>query len=226
MSASLAAEPSPVLHRTPTDEDWEQALHELSHTELPRPNASMDGGSATEGCRCAPCSTCWQRLNAAPKSLKRQVLVLYYASLDPAVGVLPKAIVWIALTYALSPLDLIPDFIPFLGTSKPMLPSHSGPKPKGLAKARTADRVPVTPRLQREIVAFQPPAPLPPQVFSTTSSCCLRCFGLPLCSSQSQFWTQHASVPRPSPCTSSATWRPPPYFCLCGSPALRRRPPS
>jgi uncharacterized membrane protein YkvA (DUF1232 family) len=98
----------PPFRRTLTDEDWEHALQELSGQ-----SPSLGKGSATEGGR-----SCWQRLTDAAKSLKRQVLVLYYASLDPSVGCLPKAMVWIALGYALSPLDLIPDFIPVLGTTK------------------------------------------------------------------------------------------------------------
>jgi hypothetical protein len=150
----------PPLRRTPTDEDWEEALRDLSHTELPGEVATVDGGSPTAvgpvkaarvdggslsySGRCAPCSTCWQQLNAAAKSLKRQVLVLYYASLDPAVGVLPKAIVWIALAYALSPLDLIPDFIPLLGTTKLVPSSHVARKQNAPPAPGKADRVRAT----------------------------------------------------------------------------------
>lgn len=60
-------------------------------------------------------SSCCARLKAAAKALKREVLALYYASLDPSVGCLPKVIVGFAIAYALSPIDLIPDFIPVLG---------------------------------------------------------------------------------------------------------------
>lgn len=54
-------------------------------------------------------------MNLKVKQLKRSVLVLYYSLQDPAVGCLPKVIVAVVLAYALSPLDLIPDFIPVLG---------------------------------------------------------------------------------------------------------------
>ncbi|KAK9823146.1 hypothetical protein WJX72_000606 [[Myrmecia] bisecta] len=49
------------------------------------------------------------------KALKRSVLALYYATQDPDVGWLPKFLAMFALAYALSPMDLIPDFIPVLG---------------------------------------------------------------------------------------------------------------
>jgi len=47
--------------------------------------------------------------------LKRDVLALYLAARDPRVPWLPKALAVMIAAYALSPIDLIPDFIPFLG---------------------------------------------------------------------------------------------------------------
>lgn len=47
--------------------------------------------------------------------LKKELLALWYASKDPRVPLLPKLIMLVALGYALSPIDLIPDFIPVLG---------------------------------------------------------------------------------------------------------------
>ena len=41
--------------------------------------------------------------------------MLYYATRDPELGCFPKVVAAAALAYALSPLDLIPDFIPVLG---------------------------------------------------------------------------------------------------------------
>ncbi|PSC67632.1 hypothetical protein C2E20_8713 [Micractinium conductrix] len=53
--------------------------------------------------------------NAAVKRLKRQVLALHYANQDPRTGWLPRFFILLALAYVLSPVDLIPDFIPVLG---------------------------------------------------------------------------------------------------------------
>lgn len=56
-----------------------------------------------------------QRLRARAHELKRDLTALYYASLDARVGWWPKFLLGLALAYALSPIDLIPDFIPVLG---------------------------------------------------------------------------------------------------------------
>jgi uncharacterized membrane protein YkvA (DUF1232 family) len=47
--------------------------------------------------------------------MKRQLGAVYYSYRDPRVGRLPRLIIMIALAYSLSPVDLIPDFIPVLG---------------------------------------------------------------------------------------------------------------
>jgi len=47
--------------------------------------------------------------------LKRELTALYYAYQNPALGLLPKGLILLTLAYALSPIDLIPDFIPVLG---------------------------------------------------------------------------------------------------------------
>lgn len=47
--------------------------------------------------------------------MKKQVLIIYFAYRDPRIGLLPRALVFIAIAYALSPIDLIPDFIPIFG---------------------------------------------------------------------------------------------------------------
>lgn len=49
------------------------------------------------------------------RGLKRETLALYYASRDPRVPWYAKAWAGLVVAYALSPLDLIPDFIPVLG---------------------------------------------------------------------------------------------------------------
>ncbi len=56
-----------------------------------------------------------QPLTATAKRLKRELTALYYAYRDPATSLLPKLIILLTLGYALSPIDLIPDFIPVLG---------------------------------------------------------------------------------------------------------------
>lgn len=55
------------------------------------------------------------RLRAWASDLKRQVYALYLASRDPRVPRLAKVLIVVAVAYAASPIDLIPDFIPVLG---------------------------------------------------------------------------------------------------------------
>ena len=49
------------------------------------------------------------------KSLKTEVHALYLACRDPRVPWYAKAIAVFVVAYALSPIDLIPDFVPVLG---------------------------------------------------------------------------------------------------------------
>jgi len=46
---------------------------------------------------------------------KRDVMALYLAARDPRVPWYAKAVAAVVAAYALSPIDLIPDFIPVLG---------------------------------------------------------------------------------------------------------------
>ena len=55
------------------------------------------------------------KLKERAQGLKKQLLALYYAYRDPRLKILPRILIFIALGYALSPVDLIPDFIPVLG---------------------------------------------------------------------------------------------------------------
>jgi uncharacterized membrane protein YkvA (DUF1232 family) len=57
----------------------------------------------------------FEKLKVKVKELKKQLTALYYAYLDSRTPLLPKMIIMFALAYALSPIDLIPDFIPVLG---------------------------------------------------------------------------------------------------------------
>lgn len=49
------------------------------------------------------------------RSLKRDTYALYLAGRDPRVPWLAKLIIAATVAYAMSPIDLIPDFIPVLG---------------------------------------------------------------------------------------------------------------
>ena len=54
-------------------------------------------------------------LRLAARALKAQVLVVYFAARDPAAPLVLRALALFIAAYALSPIDLIPDFIPVLG---------------------------------------------------------------------------------------------------------------
>jgi len=49
------------------------------------------------------------------RALKRDVVAVYLAARDPRVPWYAKALALVVAAYALSPIDLIPDFIPVLG---------------------------------------------------------------------------------------------------------------
>ncbi len=57
----------------------------------------------------------WQRLQQWARSLKRDVVALYLAARDPRVPWPAKVVAGAVAAYAISPIDLIPDFIPVLG---------------------------------------------------------------------------------------------------------------
>jgi len=50
-----------------------------------------------------------------PWMLKREIIVLYYGLKDKRTSGVPKMTALLAIIYLLSPIDLIPDFIPFFG---------------------------------------------------------------------------------------------------------------
>lgn len=54
-------------------------------------------------------------LKQKAKELKKQTLTVYFASRDPNLSMYIKIIAIIVVAYALSPIDLIPDFIPIFG---------------------------------------------------------------------------------------------------------------
>lgn len=57
----------------------------------------------------------YARLKRRARRLKRQVWALFLAFKDPRTPVLARVIIITAVAYAVSPIDLIPDFIPVLG---------------------------------------------------------------------------------------------------------------
>lgn len=56
-----------------------------------------------------------QDLKAWARRIKRDVVALWLAARDPRVPMAAKVVAAIVAAYALSPIDLIPDFIPILG---------------------------------------------------------------------------------------------------------------
>jgi uncharacterized membrane protein YkvA (DUF1232 family) len=49
------------------------------------------------------------------RRIKRDAVMLWFARRHPDVPLLPKILCLMAVLYALSPIDLIPDFVPVLG---------------------------------------------------------------------------------------------------------------
>ena len=56
-----------------------------------------------------------ERLKQWTRSIKRDVIALWLAARDPRVPWYAKVVAAIVAAYALSPIDLIPDFVPVLG---------------------------------------------------------------------------------------------------------------
>jgi uncharacterized membrane protein YkvA (DUF1232 family) len=56
-----------------------------------------------------------RRLRDWARALERETLALYYAARDPRTPWIAKLVIGLVVAYALSPIDLIPDFIPVLG---------------------------------------------------------------------------------------------------------------
>ena len=57
----------------------------------------------------------FRTVSAWARALKRDVLALWIAARDPRVPWYAKALAGAVAAYALSPIDLIPDFIPVIG---------------------------------------------------------------------------------------------------------------
>jgi uncharacterized membrane protein YkvA (DUF1232 family) len=57
----------------------------------------------------------WKRLKTAAASFRREIRFYELVRQHPRTPRIAKALIGIAIAYALSPIDLIPDFIPVLG---------------------------------------------------------------------------------------------------------------
>lgn len=54
-------------------------------------------------------------LKAQAKQLKQHTLTVYFAARDPRTPLLVRILAVLVAAYALSPIDLIPDFVPVIG---------------------------------------------------------------------------------------------------------------
>lgn len=54
-------------------------------------------------------------LKAKARELKQHTLVVYFAARDPRTPIFVRVLAVLVAAYALSPIDLIPDFIPVFG---------------------------------------------------------------------------------------------------------------
>jgi uncharacterized membrane protein YkvA (DUF1232 family) len=56
-----------------------------------------------------------EKFKARARLLKKEVYAIYIAARDPRTPWYAKALIFLIVAYALSPIDLIPDFVPVLG---------------------------------------------------------------------------------------------------------------
>jgi len=80
---------------------------------MPRKNAdtSSEGPTVADKVKRSTAS----RLRAWAREIKRDIVALWLAGRDPRVPWYAKLVAVAVAAYALSPIDLIPDFIPILG---------------------------------------------------------------------------------------------------------------
>ncbi len=59
--------------------------------------------------------TALEQLKSRARALKNEAFAVYLAAKDPRTPWYAKAVAFVTIAYAFSPIDLIPDFIPILG---------------------------------------------------------------------------------------------------------------
>jgi hypothetical protein len=69
-------------------------------------------------------SMIWQRLRAWAKGMNADILALWIAARDSRTPAVAKLIAAIVAAYALSPIDLIPDFIPVRLIPPPLMEEY------------------------------------------------------------------------------------------------------
>ncbi len=86
-------------------------------TDITRSSRLVDGGNdrSTERSQTMQQFSFLYRAKSWSRSIKRDVVALWLAARDPRVPWYAKAVAAMVAAYALSPIDLIPDFIPVLG---------------------------------------------------------------------------------------------------------------
>jgi hypothetical protein len=85
----------------------------------------------------------WQRLRSWARAVKRDVHAVYLAARDPRVPWYAKLAAGLVAAYALSPIDLIPDFIPVLGYGR----MAATARPFAAGGLAQPDRTPTSPLL-------------------------------------------------------------------------------
>lgn len=67
-----------------------------------------------------------QKLKENVKKLKQETVPIYQALFDPRTPLSAKIVAGLTIAYLLSPIDLIPDFIPVLGLLDDLIivPAH------------------------------------------------------------------------------------------------------
>lgn len=124
---SLSALPSPLRRCRSEDIDLPRLLLQIPSLELglrgcrePEQPTPLGHGPVYLLRVCARTTVCYSRLmmlhlRTWARAMKRDVIALYLAGRDPRVPWYAKLLAGTVAAYAISPIDLIPDFIPVLG---------------------------------------------------------------------------------------------------------------